>query len=406
MEIDVVAIGDEVLYGYTQNSNASFISQQLLNHGFLPCRHEVVGDDPEAIKNILQEALCARKVVITTGGLGPTLDDWTRKVAATLFGVELAERVELRQQLEARYGKEYLTIPNQSELPEGAILLPNELGTASGFILQDTKRFSGAVLISLPGVPHEMKEMFSHHVLPFLRSLASQPLFLQTMHFVGMREHELDPLLRTLKSRFPGLIVGVYPGYFLASVHLGSRSKDEVIQANSALKEQFERNLIDSPSGTLAEAVHLELLPKGCKLATAESCTGGALSAALVQYPDASKYHQGGVVAYSNEVKMKVLGVDENTLQKHGAVSEEVTHQMAQNVQRLMQADIAIAVSGIMGPKGGQAAKPVGTVCFSLAYKDLPVRSWTIHLRGNRQMLIDKTVQHALSEIYLLLRKA
>lgn len=407
MEFEVINIGDEVLYGYTENTNASFISKQLLESGFLPVGHIVVGDDPDTIEQTLTQALKRERVIITTGGLGPTIDDLTRKIVAGLFGVMLAPRDDLKERFNVRYGKDYPTLSDQTEQPEGALLLANELGSASGLILEDEKLFPRAILIALPGVPEEMKEMLTKQVIPFLkkRYTNAKGLIIKTMHFVGLREHELDPTLRKLKMQYPDVGFGIYPGISVVTIHLRAKSEEMLAPAYNFIRDHFGMHLFSSPSGTLLEAVHLELIRQKISLATAESCTGGAIAAAFVQNPNASAYLQAGVVAYSNDVKIRLLGVDAQVIDKRGAVCEEVTCQMAQNVKRLINTDLAIAVSGIMGPAGGSKEKPVGTVAASIAYKELPVFSWTMSLKGNREMLIKKTVQEILAQTLLFLRK-
>lgn len=409
MDIEIIGIGDEVLYGYVVNSNASFISQQLLEQGYLPARHEVVGDDQEKLKQVLEAALKRRSVVITTGGLGPTVDDWTRKIACELFGVPLEANGEIFQRLKTRYGDAFPTLDDQMMQPKGALLLENALGTASGFIMQDQVRFPDAFLIAVPGVPHEMYQMVTKQVIPYLleKCPVKNGLAFKVLHFVDLGEHHIDPELRKLQKAFPHIIFGIYPGFSSVSVHLKVRASEEkdLLLVAGHLQERFSKNLFESPSGTLSEAVHLECLKQKITLCTAESCTGGLLAASFVKHPDASSYFLGSIVAYANSVKIEQLSVLPETLQEHGAVSMAVTQEMAQNVRKKLGADLGIAVSGIMGPSGATPSKPVGTICASIAYKDRPIFSWTEQMRGSRAMLIERSVHKLLAKLLLFLRE-
>jgi nicotinamide-nucleotide amidase len=251
-----------------------------------------------------------------------------------------------------------------------------------------------------------MKEMIIKSVIPYLREqYPRQHLHFKVLHFVGFSEQQIDPLLRQMQQKFPTVSSGIYPGFSTLSVHLKSNDEDALLPALAVLQERFAKNLYESPSGTLSEAVHLELLKRKITLATAESCTGGALAASFVVHPGASNYFLGSIVAYANSVKEKLLGVDPKTLQAFGAVSEPVTEEMAVNTRQKLGADLGLSISGILGPSGATPTKPVGTICASIAYKNLPIYSWTETMRGNRQMLLERCVQKLLAQTLLFLRE-
>lgn len=405
MEIDIFAVGDEVLYGYTTNSNASFIAQNLLERGFLPTMHTVVADCPNTVREQLVAALKRGRLVIMTGGLGPTVDDLTRTILAVTFNVPLVKHEVLRKRLE-KISCTPSSIEDQLIQPEGAILLENAVGTASGLVLENQTLFPGALLIAMPGVPTEMKEMFVHQALPLLeaRFTQRQGLIVKTLHFVGLIENQLDPILRIIKQRYPHIACGIYPSFSTVSVQLRGTNARELEEATLPFVEAFNKHIFAAPSGTLVEAVHLELLRQNLTLATAESCTGGALSAAFVANPDASRYLLGGIVAYSNAVKESLLSVDRLLLETHGAVSEEVTCQMALSICQKLGSNLGIAVSGILGPSGGTPEKPVGTVAASIVHDNRVVLSWTMHLKGTRQHLIKKVVEQILARLYFYLK--
>lgn len=401
--IELVAIGDEVLHGYTVNGNASFIAQTLLEHGFVTVRHTVVGDDEKRVAEVLQEALQRGSLVITTGGLGPTCDDWTRKIIADLFDLRLVEPKGLRERLILLFGKDFATLENQVLQVEGAHLFENRLGTASGFVVNG--------VICLPGVPQEMREMLVKEVVPYLqaRMPVENRLFIQPIHFHTLKEPEVDAVLRLLHEKMPDVSYGIYPGYSTVTVHLlcyasSEREKMRLLApAEKMLLEHFGAFQYKSALGKLSEALHERLLQKGMSLSLAESCTGGALSASFVQYPDASKYLQGSIVSYSNKSKKELLGVDPELFNTVGAVSTEVTHMMATGAKKRFSTDIAVAVSGILGPGGATSTKPVGTVCVTIVIGDLPAYSWTMHLVGNRATILERTVQAIHAQLFTLL---
>ena len=401
--IELVAIGDEVLHGYTVNANASFIAKTLLEHGFVSVRHTVVGDDEKAVSQVLQEALARSSIVITTGGLGPTCDDWTRKIVADLFRVALVEPEGLREKLISRFGKNFPTLEDQVLQVKGAHLFENRLGTASGFTLNN--------VICLPGVPQEMKAMLVEEVIPYLKATLPlvKRLFVEPIHFHTLKEPEVDAVLRLMQQKVPEVTYGIYPGYSTLTVHLcayaaNEEEKKRLFQpAKKLLLEQFGAFVYISNQGKLTEAVHTRLLEKGLTLSLAESCTGGALSASFVQYPDASQYLQGSIVSYSNKSKQELLGVDPELFKTVGAVSTEVTEMMALAAKKKFSTDIAIAVSGILGPGGATATKPVGTVSATIVCANQQVHSWTMHFVGNRSSILEQTIQAIHAHLLSLL---
>lgn len=399
--IELIAIGDEVLYGYTVNHNASFLAQALLEKGYACTQHRVVGDDPEKLKKVLEDALKRNACVITTGGLGPTCDDWTRKVVCELYGISLHEPEGLREKLIAFFGKNFSSIEDQVLVPEGAYLFENRLGTASGFSLTQ----DGATLIALPGVPQEMKAMFAAEVLPYLESIVKLPKkrHFEVVHLFHLKESDVDGTLREIEKKYPNVLCGIYPGYSTVTVHFSAEGQTQELGfAKEYLISKHGQYVCSKP---LAEEVHSLLIEKKITLATAESCTGGSLAASFVARPDASAYYQGSVVAYSNQMKEQLLQVDPIVLAHFGAVSKEVTLQMAEHVRTLMNTDCGIAVSGVFGPSAGTSHKPVGTVCMTIVLKNRPPKSQTFHFVGNRSSINERTIQAIKVELLFLLRQ-
>lgn len=417
MDIELIAIGDELIYGYTVNKNASFIAQRLLQAGFETVNHVVVPDKKDLVKETLKEALLRKSCIICTGGLGPTCDDFTREVISELFEVPIEYDPELYKELVLRFG-ECPSLADQARVPKGAMRFTNLLGTASGLCIEDAKKFPEALLIALPGVPQEMQEMLQKSVIPLLVSRYGKKngkqkrLFIQPLHFMKLCEVELDPLLRQIQHTHPHITVGIYPAQGTLSVHLKAYAESEeefqrVIQEPyTLLTTTFKDYFYESASGTLIEAVHALLLKSGLTLACAESCTGGALAARFISQSGASQYMRGAIVAYANLIKEELLDVLPTTLTEHGAVSQEVTEQMARNVAEKCDADLGIAVSGIFGPQGGTKEKPVGTVCATIFLKGKIMYSETLHLQGSREMICEKTIQKILAELFFILRKS
>lgn len=398
--IEIIAIGDEVLHGYTVNRNASFLSKFLQEAGFSPSYHHVVGDHKEDAKRLLEEAMLRGSFVIITGGLGPTIDDHTRAILADFFDSPLQFQQTLFEKLVKRFG-DLPALRDQATVPRDAHLLENKIGSASGLVMRDEKRFPGACVVALPGVPAEMKALVQEYLLALLQETQEAKVKerIEILHFVRLWESTVDPLLRELVISHPAVHCGIYPGFGVLTLHLKSSDQKELQAVKRRIVTEWPQFLFESPSGELSEAVHLLLQKRGLKLATAESCTGGALAARLVAHSGASVYFQGSVIAYTNEVKKSLLGVKEETLEKYGAVSEEVTYEMASGVMREMSAGVAVSVSGILGPSGGSAEKPVGTVCATILFDGKAPHSWTMHLHGNREVMLDMVVNSVYAEL-------
>lgn len=401
MNVELVAIGDEVVQGFCINGNGAYIAKALVEEGFTVVRHTVVADEAKQLKKVLHEALTRSSCVITTGGLGPTCDDHTRAVIAALVNKKRVLRKNLLSLLEKRYGKRFVTLRDQATQIAGARCFENNVGTAFGFAV----RYRSSWLIALPGVPQEAQEMLVHHVLPFLKKKSSgNVLIIREYHFVGLGEHQVDPCLLTIQKRFPQLMCGIYPHYGTISVRIKAdkKAQQELERAETILLDQFGAYRFFSESGTVDGAVHELMIEKKLLLATAESCTGGAIAARLVQHAGASAYLKGGIIAYNNSVKEDLLRVSSAVLHKYGAVSEQTTEQMARNVKKLLGTDCAIAISGIFGPEGGGSKKPVGTVCATVIVRE-QCFSWTMQHRGGRLSILEKTVQMVLAQFLRLL---
>jgi len=403
MDIEIVAIGSEILSGFTINSNASYISRQLSDVGIPTAYHTVVADGAEVLKETLKKAVKRSHFVIVTGGLGPTCDDITRSVVAELFHSPLEYSPEIAKKLLARYGDKMISVHDQATVPVNAKLIENTLGTASGLIFNE----ENATLFLLPGVPSEMKKMFNDSVLPYIseRYLIERRIQKRWLHYFHLFESQVDPVLRELKNKNPSLDFGIYPSKGNLSICVSTQEAHDHEQtlkiAVDELKRHFDDHYFEAESGNIEEAVQRIFIDHGLTLALAESCTGGAMAAKLTGRSGASDYFVGSLVTYSNQLKQSLLKVPANTLQKYGAVSREVVEQMVTGLLAQTDSDYGVAVSGIAGPNGGTADKPVGTVWAAIGKKGEKPHSWLMQGPGfSREMVIDFTVNIVLGNLY------
>jgi len=367
MSIELVSVGDELLNGLTINTNAAYMSLKLSEGGWKVARQTTLSDEIGPLTSGLRETLERSSLVIATGGLGPTLDDVSAEAAQTLF-----------------------TSP-----PE---ILPNPVGSASGLLFEDRNK----KLIMLPGVPQEMQVMFEESVLPLVRQTVPKSSldFRAVLYFCRLKETELDPTLRELRQK--GVRSGIYPSYGTVAVRLYAPTQELLDEACSIFPKKWPRNFFTAASGKIEEAIQKKLISNGETLALAESCTGGLIAAQLTARPGASDYFLGSCVVYSNRLKEQILGVRPQTLQRHGAVSEEAVREMLEGVFNVCQSDWGISVSGIAGPSGGTLQKPVGTVWYALGKRNQePVVGKFDFQRKNRETIILMSTNWLLGELLI-----
>ncbi len=376
MKAEILATGDEILTGAVIDSNSAHIAQELEEAGIEVVRHGCVGDDIEAIATILKEISTRADMAVVTGGLGPTLDDITAEAAARAAGVELV------------FDREAMSC--QAMLPEGAECLFNSVGTAPGFVL----RTGRCVFFFLPGVPSEMRRMFSGGVLPWIDKLQKGERsfsLVKTISTFGLTEASVNERLAGLTEKFSGIKLGLRARFPVIYVKLYVRGKDKE-RADILLEKasEFVLNKIGecafSADGESMETVVGGFLRREkATIAVAESCTGGLISNLLTNVPGSSDYFLFSGVTYSNKAKIKVLGVSEATLKKYGAVHEETAKEMADGVRRIAGATYGISTSGIAGPGGGTNEKPVGTVCIGIATAD-SVEAYRLNFQFNERL--------------------
>ena len=372
---EILCVGSELLLGSIVNSNARWLADQLAALGIPHFRQQVVGDHRSRLIAALQSASRRCRLLITTGGLGPTPDDLTTEAIAAAFDTALEERPEVWADIQAklvrRGGIPSAALRRQALLPVGATLLPNPTGTAAGMIWSPLPGFT---LLTFPGVPSEMQVMWNATAAPWLRQsgLAQGVFASRILRFWGVGESTLAGQVEDLLA-CPNPTVAPYAGAGVVTRRLTAAAADPA--AAAALLDPLEAEVRARTAATcfgadddsLASVVLAALRQRGQSLAVAESCTGGGLGAALAAVPGASDVFLGGVIAYANAVKQQLLGVPAELLREHGAVSDPVARAMAEGVQRQTGSTWALAVSGVAGPGGGTPDKPVGLVHLALA---------------------------------------
>ncbi len=414
MQVELITIGDELLLGFTIDTNAAHISRTLAAAGVEIVRRTTVGDEPEKIAGAVREALDRTGAVITTGGLGPTSDDLTKPAVAQIFGRRMKLDEGIANAIEQRWRSRFpnsdypATNRMQAEIPEGARILTNRHGTAPGIWLEDEK---GRWVAMIPGVPREMRGMLAEEVLPAIKSLSegSESVVLSgTLRTTGVAESAIAQLLGPNFLGEPGTELGSLPLAFLpgvAGVDLRvtakrlPRAQAEALVREAILKlrSRVSAYAYGEDEADLAAVVLEKLRSLGLKLAVAESCTGGMLGERITSIPGSSDVFLGGIIAYHNDVKVKALGVRAGDIERYGAVSEQVALQMASGVRERMGADVGVAVTGIAGPGGGTPDKPVGLVWISVHGSDAKARRF--HVGGDRTEIRQRAAQAALEMV-------
>lgn len=408
MNAVLISIGDELLTGHTVNTNAAWISQQLSTIGIETQKVVMISDEQDIIIEAIEAARLTTSLVIMTGGLGPTKDDVTKHAIADYFQQKLVFNENMYSSILAYFERIDRNVTEahkkQCYLPEHATLFENSLGTAPGMWLEE----EGFVLLSLPGVPYEMQAILNGPLLNGLKNLNKNKdvhyIILQT---VGIGETHIEKKINTLK--IPSSISVAYlPG--IASVKLRISAREErggsaITELNrlaEMIEDLLDPHVIGRGSLTLPEVVGKMCQEHGFKIASAESCTGGYIAHMITSVPGSSAYFEGSIISYSNSIKQGLLEVSEETLENYGAVSEQTVKEMVAGLIKLTGVDIGIAVSGIAGPSGGTAQKPVGTVWIAVGSAER-VATRKMHFAKDRVLNIKYASMYALDMIRLFI---
>ncbi|HEG43459.1 MAG TPA: competence/damage-inducible protein A [Phycisphaerales bacterium] len=370
----VVSIGNELLSGQTVDTNLAYLGKSLAALGLGVVSSCTVGDDVQLIAEAIGQAAANADIILITGGLGPTDDDITRQGLAEFMGVELKFNAKLFDEIEQFFTERGYEMADknkvQAYLPAGAIALKNKLGTAPGIMA----RYNGKLLFSMPGVPSEMKAMFTESIAPQLEGLGSDRIVVAgKLKCIGAGESTIAEMLGALMERGRNPLINCTVSSSIITLHIIATAADR--DAGLSMIETDRRQLCEilgdlvfgTDDDTLAAVIGAELTRQGKTVATAESCTGGLISKMLTDTPGASQYFTHGWVTYNNDAKVSQLGVEQTLLDQYGAVSEPVAAAMAEGAREKSGADFAIAVTGIAGPDGGTEEKPVGSVYIAIA---------------------------------------
>jgi nicotinamide-nucleotide amidase len=386
MHAEIINIGDELLIGQVINTNASWIAQQLNLIGIDIVKVSIISDDKESIIECIDEAFGRSDLILITGGLGPTNDDITKYTLCEYFNSSLIfddatyKRVE---QLFALRGFKVTELNRkQAEVPDNCIVIPNKNGTASGMWFEK----NGKILISMPGVPYEMKSMISDFIIPELSKNINFQIIHKTIHIQGIGESFLADLIKEWEEKLPKNIKLAYlPQPGLIRLRLSAKGlKNEKLEV--IINQEIEKlnllipDLIVGYDEDSLEKVIGELLIENKKtLSTAESCTGGYISHLITSIAGSSAYYKGSIISYSNETKIDLLDVKPLTIEKYGAVSKETVIEMAEGALKKIKTDYAIAVSGIAGPNGGSIEKPIGTIWIAVCNNKTVITEKFLH---------------------------
>ena len=374
MRAEIIATGSELLSGGVLETNSLFLSGELLEVGIQTVFKTVVGDDEKDMEEAVRRALERVDVVLITGGIGPTEDDMTRKVVARITKRRLVLNDEALAAIKAvcaRWNKQYHAANDrQALIPAGARMLANPVGVAPGFLLEE----GGKLLAVMPGVPEEMRAMYSAELKPALEGRGESRAVLRRrdLHTCGLSESAVNQAIQDMMKRGnPVVGLTVVAGGVDIHILVRETSKKRAVSAVESTEAEVRKRLGDVVYGVdgqeLEEIVGALLRQRGQKLAVAESCTGGMIGARITNVAGSSAYFERGVIVYSNSSKTELLGVPTETIDRHGAVSRETAEAMAQGIRQAAKTDLGLAVTGIAGPEGGSAEKPVGLVYIALA---------------------------------------
>ena len=409
VKASIITIGDELMIGQVTDTNSAWIAQQLNKEGIWIRKRVAVGDDRDEIRKALDEESIASKIILITGGLGPTADDITKPLLCDYFGMKLVTNMEVLKHVQHLFEhifKRPFTDINrkQAEVPDGCTVIHNARGTAPGMWFEKNE----VIYVSMPGVPHEMKGMMTDLVLPMIRKkITSGIIRHKTLLTAGIGESALAEHIREWESSLPSHIKLAYlPNYGMVRLRItGTGSIEQALDEDmeeyfDKLAVRVQKWLVTAEDKTLVQVISKMLKDANKKLVTAESCTGGYISHLITSEPGSSAIFTGAVVSYANSVKKDMLHVDEQTLRQFGAVSEETVAEMVKGGVKELTSDYCIATSGIMGPDGGTPEKPVGTVWIAVG-NEKRITAQKFNFRFDRARNIEMTAVQGLN----LLRK-
>lgn len=414
---EIICVGTELLMGHTLNTNSQFLAKELVSLGISSYRQIVVGDNNERLAEQIKESASRADLVIMTGGLGPTTDDITMSVAADVAGKELVFDEKSFQNMSEYFRKMCRNMPKnnrkQAMLPEGATILANHNGTAPGAIFdyscpteEDPDRVVHFVL--LPGPPSEMSLMFNEEVRPVLEKMSDSKFVTKFVHLFGIGESAAAERISDLIDAQTNPTIAPYAAEgecmfrVTQRIESGEEERDLITPILEIMKERFGQAIYEIGTRPLKQVAYDMLLAQNKTVCFAESCTAGMVSSEFVDIPGASQVFMGSVVSYGNKVKSNLLGVSQDVLDNLGAVSRECAQEMAEGARKLLGTDIAVSITGIAGPTGESALKPVGLVYLAISDEN-GTEVKEVHLSGNRSRVRHVAVLHAFNLIRMRL---
>lgn len=412
MKVEIITIGDEILIGQIVDTNSAWMAVELNSIGLKIAQITSISDEPEHLVEALNNASKRAGIVLITGGLGPTKDDRTKSVLVNYFNTQLVLNEATLNHIVSYFKIRNLNIielnKEQAMVPECCDVLSNPVGTAPGMWFEK----DGIIYVSMPGVPFEMKQLMTDHVIPRLKKFSvHESIVHKTIQTIGIAESKLSNMLEDWEDNLPAHIHLAYlPSPGLIRLRLSAFGDNEVqLQAEvddqvKKLNEIIPEAIYGYGDDTIAEVTGRLLRERKLKLSVAESCTGGYISHLITSIPGSSKWFKGSVVAYSNEAKINILGVSESSISTYGAVSESVVRQMAENVKIAMNSEYGIATSGVAGPDGGTEEKPVGMVWIAVSGPD-ETKAAVFNFVNARDRTIIRASLTALDMLRLMLIK-
>lgn len=402
MTVELISVGTELLLGNIVNTNAAYLAEKCADLGLSCFYQSVVGDNEERLGAVLKEALERSDIVILSGGLGPTEDDLTKEVSAKVMGRQLVMHEPSKKRIEEYFTSRNMELTEnnwkQAMMPEGAIAVNNENGTAPGVIIEDGEK----KVILLPGPPNEMIPMFEKSIMPYLEGSDPEVIYSQTVKICGVGESKAETLIKDMIDSQSNPTIATYAKN--CEVHLrvtakaaGEKEAKKLVKpVVKELKNRFGPCIYTTNADiTLEKAVVDLLIANKLTVSTVESCTGGMLAARLINVSGVSDVYKSGYITYSNKAKRRILGIKKGLLEKKGAVSEEVAKEMAKGAAAISRAEVAVSITGIAGPGGGTEEKPVGLVYIACSVcGKIKVRKY--NFRGNRAKIRETAVSSAL----------
>ena len=410
MKAEIITIGTELLLGQIVDTNSRWLAERLAEIGIDLYYKTTVGDNAERVKSAVQQSISRADLVITTGGLGPTQDDITREVVADALGRDLVKNKAALEEIKSYFSEtgRQMTENNvtQAFLPKGAKIINNDNGTAPGFLIDN----GDTIITSMPGVPMEMKAMMSDFIIPYLQAeyqLDEEVIQSRVIKTCGIGESSLEDKIDDILRKQTNPTIAPLASQGEVKIRLTAKANTEaeaqklIAAQEEELKERIGDYIYGYDDDSLEEVIANLLWEQELTVATAESCTGGLIGDRLTKVPGSSRYFDRGVISYSNQAKIDLLGVNKATLERYGAVSEETAREMARGIRDKAKVDIGLATTGIAGPGGGTEEKPVGLVYLALARED-EVEVYKRIFKGHR-----RRIKYLTSQIILnLLRKS